>query len=416
MLAPDQKYYWVTGQKSGKQIDIKAVQKANAKRLKVCLAEQKGSNKPNLTKEEWDINANTILVVPKVTVYDEGQREHIKVVAKPFESNLLYISGPLLQQDESFPNLTDRHKVFDGNQFNIQKYNQLIEERVLPALLHINEMALAAGKKAVIGMPGLGCGAFATYEVKDTISDDFFAAIRAILQKHSNAFPAIGRIEFSSKDHIKNQQVGDIKLHRGKNYPGLNIQPQKGEKSFRIVAWDPLSAPGNEYWVQSKYLTDRSSDDPISILSTNILEIITGIKGKYYLQEQRFIQSDNEQYLDNTVAINKIMSLLKGISHSNLLCYDTKTLHCINSQVASHSIAVVQSDIAEQNSNGTKAFGYAAIGVGVISTVIGAVCSLYLTVIPVIATTIPLGILIIGLSLLYCHSLQKAKSAPAIQA
>ena len=406
MLKQDQKYYWVTGQKSGLQRDIQALQKANAKRVKFCCAELNGP-KPNLTKAEWNLCANSILVVPKVTAYDEGQRNDVKIVKEPFETNLLYISGPLLVVDSTYPDLNDAKDIITQRVLNTGSYNDLIEERVLPALLNINAMAKKEDKKAVIGMPGLGCGHFAPHNLQSEIPQHFYEAIEAIIDNHGQSLTHIGRIEFSTLSTESETSIANIQLHQGQNFPGLNIPPGKGEMSFRIVAWDPLSWPGNEYYTGSQ----RSSDDPVSILSTNVLQILTEQAGIYNNEVCRFQMADGSEYYDNADVLKKIGEISTGISNANVVIYDLENLQQVVKE-QSKSVIEDKSDKkvpAESQVVLPKSWintcGKSLVGVGVGGLMVMGIYAMITGGLPVELLAIATGVILIGLIMSY-RSLQ----------
>ena len=56
-------------------------------------------------------------------------------------------------------------------------------------------------------------------------------------------------------------------------FPGDNFS---SNKLFKIVAWDHVSYPGNDF-----FLSSRNTDDGVSAAATNSMEVITGVRGKY---------------------------------------------------------------------------------------------------------------------------------------
>jgi hypothetical protein len=307
----------IIGQTEGKNIDSTNVNIIFQKRESVLMAE---SQVPNMTQEEWDISARTSVAVTNLEAYDDMSvgEKNINIL-EPFNSNTVFISGPLLVQREA---CTDyRRVVDDNNQFDPAQYQIVLEERLLPALLHVNAVAAEAKKKAEIGMTGLGCGFFGgtwrpkTYGGDGTIKTKFYQAVTDILKKNQKLLPNIAQINFND-EKIDTDNIGHIILY--KRPGGLQKPAQTDTIFFKFAAWDPASWLGNEYW-QGQY---NASDDPANPRSTNMLKVITHEEGQYNKIEKRYVMSNGEPYYNN----QKVKSIMQWTmnqcgSEKNLFIY-----------------------------------------------------------------------------------------------
>lgn len=55
----------------------------------------------------------------------------------------------------------DLNEVTPGNGIDLEKYNHLIERRLMPLFYYANKNAKKENQRALINIPGIGCGAFA---------------------------------------------------------------------------------------------------------------------------------------------------------------------------------------------------------------------------------------------------------------
>jgi hypothetical protein len=92
--------------------------------------------------------------------YDNGKHFKPKVHTTPFSAMLLYIPGALLRNGTgNVP--ADWHEITRDDQIDQASYKAFYERRLLPLLIYANDKAKSEGKKALITIPGLGCGQFA---------------------------------------------------------------------------------------------------------------------------------------------------------------------------------------------------------------------------------------------------------------
>ena len=77
------------------------------------------------------------------------------LIKESFKGELLFTPGALLE-----PHSPDYKEVVEENAINTIKYNALIARRLLPIFLHASQKAQENNNKAVIALPGVGCGVF----------------------------------------------------------------------------------------------------------------------------------------------------------------------------------------------------------------------------------------------------------------
>jgi hypothetical protein len=218
---------------------------------------------------------------------DKNFREH----APPLDVKLMFTPGALLGTGPDFKGQSpDYAEVTVHGRIDQEKYNALVERRLLPLLAHANACAEADGKDAVVTLPGLGCGAFAG-DFRGQMSAHLNVALQAMLSKHGDKLKHVSLVYFDTFGECANaQKTYDETAYRvrpammGNNRSQL-MAPQsyaeKGDdftkaKLYKLVAWDHASYPGNDFFGNS-----RSTDDGVSAAATNSMEVITGFRGNY---------------------------------------------------------------------------------------------------------------------------------------
>jgi hypothetical protein len=236
-----------------------------------------------------------INITMKAKFYDNGVwdpahkdfREH----KPPLDGQLMFTPGPLLGVGKSFNGISpDYAEVVSGKSIDQTKYNALMERRLLPILSHANECAKADGRKAVITLPGIGCGAFAG-AFKGRMGAHLNEALKTMLEKHGESLSHIACVYFDPFAECGNQQkdihgikyrVRPATLNPGKaQLCAPSVYGEAGDdfsgcKLYKIVAWDHASYPGNDFFGNS-----RMTDDGVSAAATNSMECMTGLRGSY---------------------------------------------------------------------------------------------------------------------------------------
>lgn len=270
---------------------------------------------------DWNQNEVRLLsnacCAVSVDIYDNGvwknseadvkkgiPKQTIKNHNEAFQGNLLFVPGVLLQHtSNTLP--PDNADLLDKTTraLNVDKYEQLNEQRILAMLFHANEVAKAKGTKAFITIPGLGCGNFAG-TLNDRIDgpkremrEHFKNALIKILEKHGDKLKNIQGIYYDPKE-TKLSDTGAIIQDEDRKINGIDFLVRPGNRHpdkpqlcrpeeygtqyrncefFSVVAWDPVSFPGNE-----ANKGERWTDDGVKAMATNAIAKILGISGNFY--------------------------------------------------------------------------------------------------------------------------------------
>lgn len=245
--------------------------------------------------KDWNDQELSILgdinVSADVKVFDNGVWSptdlHFKTHTPPIDATLLFSPGALLAKGAGYHGKTpDMVEVAPNGVIDTAAYTALVERRLLPLLIHADERAAADGVKAVITIPGIGAGVFAgtfSGQMGGHLSD----ALQHIIGKHAARLQNIAMIYYDPFSECVNDD---------KNFGSMlyRVRPQKynagkaqlcapqdyaeaGEdfkfcRLFKIVAWDHVSLPGNDFFGGS-----RHTDDGVAAGATDVMRAITGI-------------------------------------------------------------------------------------------------------------------------------------------
>lgn len=244
-----------------------------------------------------------INIAVSVQVFDNMARGGIKVHAGPFEAELLYTPGCLLRGDRFVGGdrgLPDYKEVVHQGKINQAAYNALVDRRLFPILKYANEKSTAQ-QKALINIPGLGCGQFAG-SFHGLLGSYLDISIKSLLQAHSKDLPHIALIRFDPYNECRNRQGEEERfgslLYRVRpllDNPGktqlcspTDYQEKDDDfsqcKLFKIVAWDHVSLPGNDFWTGG-----RQTDDGIAAAATDSMNAFASVEGHYHKQINKFV-------------------------------------------------------------------------------------------------------------------------------
>ncbi len=271
-------------------------------------------NGTDWNQEELAILGDISIVTP-VTIYDNGKHRHPAVHEVPFLATLIFTPGALLRNGNNITPV-DWEEVTVNGELSTTKYYQLYERRLLPAFIYANDRAKQNGKMALITIPGIGCGQFAGVfrgqlgtELKDTII--------AFLSTHGHKFPNIKVVYYDPYQECENErfEIDGISLlvrpltKGNTNKPQLchpQVYAEAGDdftnyQLFSFVAWDHVSWPGNDF-----YLGARSTDDGVKAAATNLMEVMTGIEGRYDCQTYEYHPPTTYKTWKEVIIRNKI--------------------------------------------------------------------------------------------------------------
>lgn len=249
---------------------------------------------------EWSPEDARVLgdigVAMSVKAFDDGEWCKPKVHSPPLDAYLLYLPGALLVKDCN----VDYSEVVISGVFNEDKYFELYERRILPMLRFANDEALATKKKAIVTVPGMGCGEFAR-GLGLSLTNYFNDVLKKLLAKYSAQLPEISLVYFAEfapgVSMSESHKYGNIKYRHTKSghkdYKNLLERPEEyqiesGEDYsnhilFAFVAWDHVSLPGNDFFVFS-----RNTDDGVKAAATSSMTSLLGVEGEYDAKKKMY--------------------------------------------------------------------------------------------------------------------------------
>lgn len=243
---------------------------------------------------DWNLMELSILgdisIAVPVTVYDNGRHSRPEIHQLPFNATLLYTSGALLENGKRCEP-ADWAEVVADSQINYQGFYALYARRLMPSFVYANNVARANKTKALITVPGLGCGCFA-----GPFRGQLGALLRDVLvdffSKNIQNFPNIRAVYFDPYGECSNQRFEFEQLsllvrplmydNEAKSQLCLpeKFEDVPGEFAncdlFSMVAWDHVSWPGNDFFGGS-----RMTDDGVKAAATNSMAVMTGLEGAY---------------------------------------------------------------------------------------------------------------------------------------
>jgi hypothetical protein len=269
---------------------------------------------------ELSILGDISISVP-VFVFDNGKHFQPDVYSVPIEATLIFVPGALLRNDKGqIP--VDWIDICLNNQFNPDAYYGLYERRLFPPFLHANNLAKLKNKLAFITLPGIGCGQFAG-KFRGKLGAELRNALVRFLNNYNNRFPYIRAVYLDTYSSCENErfEINHISffvrpLKKGNETKPQLCQPchyqEKGDDFsncilFSLVAWDHVSWPGNDFY--SGY---RSTDDGVKAAATDSMKKISGIEGKYDVQNNTYDPPKEYRNWNELVLENKIHIIVKN--------------------------------------------------------------------------------------------------------
>ncbi|XP_055314414.1 uncharacterized protein LOC129575260 [Sitodiplosis mosellana] len=233
-------------------------------------------------------------IAMNVEIYDNGvwdpNEPAFRVHNPPLNGALLFTNGPLLRSRSVVGMTPDLKQIISGDDIDQDKYNRLVERRLVPLLCYANENSKKDNQRALVTIPGLGCGVFAG-KFLGQMGQHLNQALQNILKKHAKNYDNIACIYFDPHRECTNEtQQFDRVSYRVRPASQNNgrsqlCKPNEYEedgddfsdcKLHKVVAWDHLAFPGNSYFVEHRW-----TDDGVVGAATNSMRVITGSKGIY---------------------------------------------------------------------------------------------------------------------------------------
>ena len=243
---------------------------------------------------DWNQEELSILgdigVTVSVVAFDDGKHMDPVIHRTPLPATLLFIPGALLRNGTG-NTPADWAEVTRNGRLDPVAYQALYERRLLPLFLYANDQAAQEQRKALITLPGLGCGQFAG-PFAGQLGAALNAALKALLEKHAHRLPHVQVIYYDPFREVQNERTdyGSLSYRVRPLTQGNENKPQLCEVSryeetgddfsqcqlFSVVAWDHVSWPGNDFYGGS-----RCTDDGVKAAATDSMRGLTGIAGDY---------------------------------------------------------------------------------------------------------------------------------------
>jgi hypothetical protein len=229
-------------------------------------------------------------VAVDVRVFDDGRHASPAVHATALEGTLLFIPGVLLRNDRGLTP-ADWDAVVSDGEIDAARYADVYERRLAPLLRYADAEAAREGRRALVTVPGLGCGQFAG-PFRGTLGARLEAALVAVLRRHARSLRHTAAVYYDPYGECENARhdFGSLSLRvrpllRGNHdKPQLCAPPRYAEagddfgdcRLFSFVAWDHVSWPGNDF-----YGGARATDDGVKAAATSAIGVLTGVDGTY---------------------------------------------------------------------------------------------------------------------------------------
>lgn len=249
-------------------------------------------------------------IAMNVEIYDNGvwvpKEPSFRVHNPSLHGALLFTPGPVLRSKKKTAANPDMKEIIVKNAIDQDKYNRLIERRLMPLFYYANENAKNENQQAFITIPGIGCGVFAG-QFRGQMGQHLNQALRNILTKHAKNYNHIACIYFDPFSECTNetQQFGSVSYR----VRPTSLNPNRSQlcnpthyeepgddfsncKLSKVVAWDHVAFPGNSYFKMV-----RMTDDGVAGAATNSMEVITGVKGTYN-NGQYYPHGGHKKWLD----------------------------------------------------------------------------------------------------------------------
>lgn len=258
----------------------------------------------NWNARELSLLGDLSCVIP-TRAHDNGAWHNPSRPNPPIDVTLIYVPAPLLRNSHNdIKHLTDRENITPDldevkikGQFDFDAYYRMLERRILPGLLHVNNVAAFQGKTLFVTVPGIGFKRYAG-EFEESIPNYFKLALRDLLINHGQQLTQIKAIWYDGYDKAPDTQtVGGIDflirpLMKG-GLPQLCAPKDYGKKYSQcdlvsLVDSDHVTKPGNSYWLKGS----RENDNAAKTAATEVIPAITGQKGIYHVDTKKMVPQD----------------------------------------------------------------------------------------------------------------------------
>ncbi len=273
---------------------------------------------------DWNLRELGLLgdtaVAVEVEVFDDGAHAQPQVHPHPFPATLLFVPGALLAS--AGPTPADWDALVRDGHIDDDAFVALYERRLLPALRFASEQAAAQGRRALVTVPGLGCGHFAG-PFRGQLGERLGVAIATLLQRHAAQLPGVAALYYDpyAEGHNARQRIAHITylvrpLTQGNPGKSQLCPPATYAEAaedafadcalFSVVAWDHVSWPGNDY-----YGGARATDDGVKAAATSAMATLTGQPGHYDPVSTRYLPPADYRNWEEVVRRGKLRLLVR---------------------------------------------------------------------------------------------------------
>jgi hypothetical protein len=246
---------------------------------------------------ELGVLGDVSIAVP-VTVFDDGNHRTPHSHPNPFSATLVFTPGALLENGQGHPPADWAEATDSKGKLLSEGYYQLYRRRLLPVLRFVNACA-GRPRSALLTVPGVGCGQFAG-PFRGQLGRQLQAVIERMLHEFGSTLPNVKAVYFDPYNECGNNRTeihGISMMVRPLTILGNERKSQLCHPSayaenldafsdcalFSIVAWDHVSWPGNDF-----FLDARATDDGVKAAATSSMSGITGVPGIYNQARGRF--------------------------------------------------------------------------------------------------------------------------------
>lgn len=279
---------------------------------------------------DWAISELALLgdlsVATDVTVFDDGRHQSPTVHPLPFPATLVFTPGALLRNDLGGVPADWAEVTNDADQLDAAGFSRLYERRLYPIFCYIAAHAARLGVRALVTVPGIGCGQFAG-PFRGRLGSHLEQVLEKLLINHGHEWPALRALYYDpyaecsprrARYHGIDFLVRPLQRTPTGGRPQLCLPGGYAEcpeddfavcRLYSLVAWDHVSWPGNDFNAGA-----RATDDGVKAAATSALHAITGVEGRYDAKTHAYLPPTPARTWDEILARMRFSELTTTFS------------------------------------------------------------------------------------------------------